>query len=233
MHYVLRVSLPDRPGSLHALTGACLRAGADIRSLDVIEQSGGFAVDDLCVLVSDPGALTEAVNRLPGTAVMSLREVTSFRDVDGAIALSAAMVAEGRGAVPLLVDRLPDALWTGWAIAVARGWSGLEVLAASDGAYAPERGRWLPLLAPRRLHRSDVISAEDPGPFKDLEMAAAPLGQTTSAVIVARRGGPRFVDRELRQLDLLAKVAVATEVAHTRRRPVERIEPSRRATLRS
>lgn len=150
MHYVLRVTLPDRPGSLHALSGACLRAGADIRSLDVIEQSGGFAVDDICVLVSDPVALTEAVNRLP-----------------------------------------------------------------------------------RRLHRSDVISAEDAGPFRDLEMAAAPLGQTTSAVIVARRGGPRFVDRELRQLDLLAQVAVATEVAHTQRRPIERIEPSRRATLRS
>lgn len=54
MHYVLRVSLPDRPGSLHALTDACLRAGADIRSLDVIEQSGGFAVDDVCVWSRTP-----------------------------------------------------------------------------------------------------------------------------------------------------------------------------------
>jgi hypothetical protein len=50
MHYVLHVSLPDRPGSLHALSGACLRAGADIRALDVIEQSRGFAIDDICVL---------------------------------------------------------------------------------------------------------------------------------------------------------------------------------------
>ena len=233
MHYVLRVSLPDQPGSLHALTGACLRAGADIRSLDVIEQSGGFAVDDVCLVVEDPAALTAAVDRLPGTAVMSLREVASFRDVDGAIALSAAMVAEGRGAVRLLVDRLPDALWAGWAVAVARGWSGLEVLAASTGAMAPECGHWLPLIAPRRLHRADVTNTPDGGSFEDLELAAAPLGQTTSAVIVARRGGPRFVDRELRQLDLLAKVAVATEVAHTQRRPVERIEPARRPVVRS
>lgn len=233
MHYVLRVSLPDKPGSLHALTGACLRVGADIRSLDVIEQSGGFAVDDVCMLVEDSAALTEAVDRLPGTAVMSLREVRSFRDVDGAIALSAAVVAEGRGAVRLLVDRLPDALWAGWAVAVARGWSGLEVLAASAGALAPDCGHWLPLIAPRRLHRSDVMNAEDGGPFEDLELAAAPLGETTSAVIVARRDGPRFVDRELRQLDLLAKAAVATEVAHTQRRPVERIEPPRRTVVRS
>lgn len=232
MHYVLRISLPDRPGSLHALTDACLRAGADIRSLDVIEQSGGFAVDDVCVVVKDPIALTEAVDHLPGTAVMSMREVTSFRDVDGAIALSAAMVTEGRGAVQLLVDGLPDALWAGWAVAVARGWSGLEILAASEGALAPECGHWLPLVSPRRLHPSDV-AVDAPGPFEDLELAAAPLGQTTSAVIVARHGGPRFVDRELRQLDLLAKVAVATEVAHTQRRPIERIEPSRRTAVRS
>ena len=134
MHYVLRVSLPDTPGSLHALTDACRRAGADIRSLDVIEQSGGFAVDDVCVVVKNPMTLTEAV--------------------------------------------------------------------------------------------------DEPEPFEALELATAPLGQTTSAVIVARRGGPRFVDRELRQLDLLAKVAVATEVAHTQRRPIERIEPSRRIAVR-
>lgn len=233
MHYVLRVSLPDRPGSLHALTGACRAAGADIVSLDVIERSSGFAVDDLCVTVDDISVLAASVDHLPGTAVMSFRQVESFRDMDGALALAAAMVAEGRGAVRLLVDRLPQAMWAGWAIGVARGWNGLEVLAASDGAIAPDSSHWLPLIAPRRLHRSDVVGESVTTVFDALELAAAPLGQTTSAIIVARRGGPRFVDRELRQLDLLAKVAVATEVAHTTRRPVERIEPARRTVVRS
>jgi ACT domain len=233
MHYVLRVSLPDRPGSLHALTGACRAAGADIVSLDVIERSSGFAVDDLCVMVGNPSVLTASIDHLPGTAVMSMRQVASFRDMDGALALAAAMVAEGRGAVRLLVDRLPEALWAGWAIGVARGWNGLEVLAASKGAVVPEASHWLPLIAPRRLHRSDVVVDHSVTVFDGLELVAAPLGQTTSAIIVARRGGPRFVDRELRQLDLLAKVAVATEVAHTTRRPIERIEPARRTIVRS
>jgi hypothetical protein len=233
MQYVLRVSLPDKSGSLHALTGACRAIGADIVSLDVIERASGFAVDDVCVQVEDPGALTELIDGLPGAAVMSLRRVSSFRDVDGALALAAAMVAEGRGAVRLLVDRLPEALWAGWAVGVARGWNGLEVLAASDGAIAPDISHWLPLIAPRRLQKSDVISETTTTAFDGLELAAAPLGQTTSAIIVARHGGPRFVDRELRQLDLLAKVAVATEVAHTARRPIERIEPARRTTVRS
>jgi hypothetical protein len=231
MHFVLRVSLPDRPGSLHALTSACWGAGADIVSLDVIEQSSGIAVDDLCLTVQDPQALTASINRLPGTTVMSVRHVPSFRDLDGALALAAGMVAEGRGAVRLLVEQLPDALWTEWAVAVARGWNGLEVLAASAAAIIPEAWHWLPLQAPRRLQRADMIADGSTTAFDELELAAAPLGQTTSAVIVARRNGPRFVDRELRQLDLLAKVAVATEVAHTTRRPVERIEPTRRSVV--
>jgi hypothetical protein len=57
---------------LHALTGACVAAGADIVSLDVIERGGGFAIDDLCVTrVDDVAALREPLTtppRLPGRA---------------------------------------------------------------------------------------------------------------------------------------------------------------------
>ena len=149
----------------------------------------------------------------------------SGRPCDGVIALAAAMVADGRGAVRLLVDRLPGALWASWSVAVANGWSGLEVLAASTGALAPTAGGWLPLTTPRRLELSDLLG-DAAHAHEDLEIAAAPLGQPASAVIVARRGGPRFVERELRQLKLLAEVALATEVAHTPRRPVERVGPT-------
>lgn len=231
MHYVLRVSLPDTPGSLRAVTGICGDAGVDIISLAVIERSGGFAIDDLCIAgVDDPMALRRAIDGLPGTAVASVRPTATTRDADGAIGLAAALVAGGRGAVRLLVDRLPAALWASWAVAVANGWSGMEVLAASAGALPPVHGGWLPLTGARRLDPVDL--GGDAGWDRDLEMAAAPLGQTTSAVIVARRGGPRFVERERRQLELLAQVAVATEVAHTPRRPVEHVAPTARMTVR-
>ncbi|MBW3605283.1 MAG: ACT domain-containing protein [Actinobacteria bacterium] len=232
MHYVLRVSLPDTPGSLHAVAGICGDAGADIVSLAVIERSGGFAIDDLCVTgIVDPTALRGAIDALPGTTVTSVRPTATTRDVDGAIALAAALVAGGRGAVRLLVDRLPAALWASWAVAVANGWSGMEVLAASAGALPPVHGGWLPLTSTRRLDPVDLGGGVEWD--RDLEIAAAPLGQTTSAVLVARRGGPRFVERERWQLELLAQVAVATEVAHTPRRPVEHFAPPPRTTVRS
>lgn len=224
MHYVLRVSLPDSAGAMHAVTGVCGATGIDIVSLNVVERGGGFVVDELCLTgVDDPGPLRGAIDDLPGTVVTVLRPVTSQRDVDGPIVLAAALVAQGRGAVRFLVDRLPAALWASWAVAVANGWSGMEVLAASNGALPPTRGGWLPLTTARRLDPLDLSG--DTGWDHDLEIAAAPLGQTTSAVLVARRGGPRFVDSEQRQLQLLAGVAVATEVVHTPRRPVERIAP--------
>lgn len=108
----------------------------------------------------------------------------------------------------------------------------MEVLAASAGALAPFSGGWLPLTMPRRLDPADIVG-ESQALHDHLEIAAAPLGRPASAVIVARRGGPRFVDRELRQLRLLAEVAIATEMAHTPRRPVERLAPPRRATVQS
>lgn len=234
MRYVLRVDLPDAPGSLHALTGACAAAGVDIVSLEVVERSGGRALDDLCITSDvDPDRLRRILDALPGTSVHSLRAVASFRDNDGAIALSAAIAAVGRGAVRLLVERLPRALWTGWAVAVARGWNGIEVLAASDDARTPTAGAWLPLVAARRLQASDLALDPPVDGSSGLELAAAPLAQPTSAIVVARQGGPRFVDRELRQLDLLARIAVATEVAHTERRPVEWIRPTGQVAVRT
>lgn len=47
--YLLRVQLEDRPGSLGSLAVALGSVGADILSLDVVERTAGFAVDDLVV----------------------------------------------------------------------------------------------------------------------------------------------------------------------------------------
>ena len=49
MTYLLRVAVPDRPGSLGALATALGEVGADIVSLDVVERHDGLAVDDVLV----------------------------------------------------------------------------------------------------------------------------------------------------------------------------------------
>jgi len=47
--FLLRVILPDKPGSLGAVATALGNAGADILGVDVVERADGHAIDDLAV----------------------------------------------------------------------------------------------------------------------------------------------------------------------------------------
>ena len=47
--FLLRVALPDRPGSLGAVATALGTAGADIQAVEIVEKYEGFAVDDFMV----------------------------------------------------------------------------------------------------------------------------------------------------------------------------------------
>ena len=55
MSFLLRVVLPDKPGSLGAVATALGNAGADILGVDVVERADGHAIDDLAVELP-PGA---------------------------------------------------------------------------------------------------------------------------------------------------------------------------------
>src|SRR3954467_3073992 len=74
----LRVSVPDRPGSLAALTSALATAGANVLSVAVLDREGGRAVDDL--LLDWPygrswDSVTSAIDACPGVRVHGLRHV--------------------------------------------------------------------------------------------------------------------------------------------------------------
>lgn len=228
MRYVMRLSLPDRPGSLSAVTAALSRAGADIAALDVVERRDGVAVDDLCIeSAADPQAVRYTVEQVSGVIVEAVRQVRVFRHSDAPMELAAHLVDEGRGAVARLVDGLPNALWASWCVAVARGVDGLETLAASRGSPSLSglEAPWLPLDEPRRLE----AAAWMPDAWRErtergeLSLAVAPLAQRTAAVLLARSPGPRFLGSEMRQLALLGHIAVSSEVHGADRRPLARV----------
>src|ERR1700736_6930103 len=74
--YLLRIELADRPGSLGSLAVALGSVGADILSLDVVERSSGYAIDDL-VIELPPGGMPDrritAAEPLPNDLVDGLR----------------------------------------------------------------------------------------------------------------------------------------------------------------
>src|ERR1700749_4434989 len=81
--YLLRLVLPDRPGALGAVATALGTVGADILSVDVIERSPGFAIDDL-VLELPPDKLADslltAAASVEGVRVESIRPYAGLID---------------------------------------------------------------------------------------------------------------------------------------------------------
>lgn len=75
--YQLKISLPDRPGSLGTIASAIGAAGCDIRSLNVFESSDGIGYDDILVAVpgTDPTDLVDVLSSIGGVTVISIDPV--------------------------------------------------------------------------------------------------------------------------------------------------------------
>jgi hypothetical protein len=206
--FLLRVVLPDRPGSLGALATALGEAGGDILSLDVVERGPDGAVDDLVVALPAGGLadrLITSAQSVEGVVVESLRPYHGVPDLHRDLALVDALAARPDRGLELLVEHCPGVFRTGWAVLVdAEG----RVLHASSGApdLAGVPLPWLPLAAARRLA---VDEAWVPERWAALgtELAAAPVGTPGRAVLVGRPGGPRFRASEVLRLAHLAGIA--------------------------
>lgn len=73
----LKISLPDRPGSLGSVASAIGFAGGDIRKFTVVSNEGGRGVDDVVVAIpgSDPTDLLNVLGQIGGVEVISVEIV--------------------------------------------------------------------------------------------------------------------------------------------------------------
>jgi hypothetical protein len=208
--FLLRVVLPDRPGSLGAVATALGNAGADILGVDVIERGHGHAVDDLAVELPTgrpPDVLITAAESVPGVAVESVRPHSGRLDTHRELELVDEIAGEPDGALHLLADAVPRIFRAGWALVAVRENGRSYRVAESAAAPVTIAGDlpWLP------LDRAVVLDPERhtvPGPWTDLdtELAAAPLGPTPMALVVGRPGGPAFRPSELARLGHLVGI---------------------------
>jgi hypothetical protein len=213
--YLLRLVVPDRPGSLGAVATALGEAGADIVSLDVLERGQGVAVDDVVVdLPRDrlPDSLITAAQAVPGVTVESIRPFAGPLDTHRELELLDELARAGEAAsAKLLAAELPRVFHSGWAVVLesADPW---VVAAASDAAPAFEGLElpWMPLHGPRLLPSEDDWLPER---WREMaiEMMAAPYGGPGCAVVLGRSGGPAYRRSELMRLAHLT--GIATTVA--------------------
>ncbi|GGC51945.1 amino acid-binding protein [Hoyosella rhizosphaerae] len=210
MSYLLRVQLPDRPGSLGALALALGSVGADIISLDVVERTTGMAVDDLVVEMSPgslPDTLITAAEKLEGVRVDSIRPYADMLDTHRELELIDQVAMASTDRIQVVVDGAPRVLRVGWATVIALGPNGAYRVAASSGApeSRPAEVPWLPLKRPAMLDgEADWV----PELWKDMatSLAAAPLGAKEMALVLGRPGGPEFRPSEVARLGYLAGI---------------------------
>ena len=222
MSYLLRLVVPDRPGTLGAIATALGLAGIDIVSVDVLERGDGVAVDDVVVdlpVGRVPDSLITAVRTVPGVEVESLRPYAGPLDTHRELALldalaqAAATPPDPSLPVKLLAAELPRVFHCGWAVVLqavggSAGERPWEVAATSEAApvFDALSLPWMPLTGPR------LLSSEDewlPERWREMaiEMMAAPYGGPGCAVVLGRSGGPAFRRSELLRLAHLTGIA--------------------------
>lgn len=213
--YLLRVELADRPGSLGALAVALGSVGADILSLDVVERGPGYAIDDLVVDLpagSMPDSLVSAAEKLIGVRVDSIRPHTGLLEAHRELELIDRVAAAGdrRQKLQVLVDEAPRVLQVGWCTVVELDEDGPRRVAGSPGAPETQAAQtpWLPL---DRACELDATQPWVPQLWRDMDttLAAAPLADRRTAVVLGRPGGPRFRPSEVARLGYLAGIVAS------------------------
>ncbi|MEV6620005.1 amino acid-binding protein [Amycolatopsis sp. NPDC051106] len=210
MSFLIRVLLPDSPGTLGAVATALGTVGADILSVDVVERGTGVAVDDLVVELPSgrlPDALITAAESVEGVEVDAVRPYAGVLDTHRELELVEEIAAQPKSGLDILAEGVPRIVRAGWAMIVEHAETGALRLASSSAA--PETPitdlPWLP------LERATVLDGEEawiPETWKELgtELAATPLGKPGKALLVARPGGPAFRAAEVARLAHLAGI---------------------------
>ncbi|WP_019815207.1 ACT domain-containing protein [Saccharomonospora saliphila] len=210
MSFLIRVQVPDSPGSLGAVASALGTVGADILSVDIVERGNGIAVDDLVVELPSgrlPDALITAAESVDGVEVDAVRPYAGVLDTHRELELVEQIAAQPASGLELLAEGVPRIVRAGWSLVVQHSGEAARRVAASTAApqAPPEDLPWLP------LQRATVLDAEAdwvPAMWRDLgtELAATPIGKPDRALLVGRPGGPMFRAAEVARLAHLAGI---------------------------
>ena len=107
MSYLIRVHLPDVPGSLGELAEAFGMIDADIRSVDIVQMDRAGVVTDDIVVELPTGTLVDALitaaRSIEGAEVDSIRPFTGTVDRRGQIQMLA-RIADTTGDVTAVID---------------------------------------------------------------------------------------------------------------------------------
>ena len=140
--YLLRIVLPDKPGSLGAVATALGNAGADILGVSVVERAAGHAIDDIAVELPGgrpPDVLITSAESVPGVEVESMRPHSGRLETHHELELIDEIAGDPENGRQLLAEGVPRIFRAGWALIARREDTRSYRLAQSTAA--PETSR--------------------------------------------------------------------------------------------
>jgi hypothetical protein len=198
---LLRVELPNVPGSLGRLATAIGAAGGDIEAIEIVEKRiDGTDVDDVLLDMVDgamPDSVVSACNAVDGVRVLWISRYLAGGNLFPDLEVVESLTADPSSALDTVIAALPVAFRCEWAARVVMTDGAVVVERASEGAPGS-----LDLEPGSGLGRQTV---------GDDLVAVAPLGHAR-VVVIGRRGGPEFLDSELARLGHLVGLAASIAV---------------------
>ena len=217
----LRVTLPDRPGSLGQVARTLGVVGADIVSVVVLERVRGRAVDDFTVVwpASSPvDRVLTGLAAIPGVRVDGVWRGTELSEPSGGreVALIGQVAANPRNGLATVVDAAPALFGADWAAAITVGpdWAGGGARAQGGSDATVICASWRAPVVPQSVDiaplRPRAITAAD-GAY----LAVAPFQRGGLVLVVARGGAdgdpgaPPFHGSEVERLAQLVGATAA------------------------
>jgi hypothetical protein len=207
----VRVSVPDRPGVLAKITAAMAAAGADIRSITVLERESGRAIDDIYLSWPESRPSSALSDRLAGVRGVRVLGMRRSRQVPGAFPdldlLSQVLATAARG-LDTLVDMAAHAFGADWAASVSYGEFG-PVLRYANADPGHE------IVVPSHAAVRPLAMEEN-----GAQLVVAPLDPFDVALVCGRASGPPFHRAEVERVRRVTELAVGLLSADVAVRPV-------------
>ena len=197
MPFLLRVELPDVPGSLGRLATAIGEAGGDIEAIEIVEKGDGTAIDDVLLELHGgamPDSIVSACTALDGVRVMWINRYAAGTHIFLDLEVVEELTGEPATALDRLVDLLPVAFRADWAMRIHRAGG---IAHSTDAAPLD-----LPFVEIERPCRLEVDG-------DDVTLYAGARIDGNEIVVIGRRGGPEYVESEVARLGHLVGLAAS------------------------
>lgn len=200
--HIVRLWLPDVPGTLGRVAAAIGRASGDVIGIEILERGAGMAIDELLVQLPDAGAVESMVREISsvdGVAIEDVHAVAPDRSDQSVLALEVAadiMDSPPADRLQTLCARVRYMLEAEWCAVLRDG--GREPLVTSGDV--PDLA-WVAAFidGTRHLDHDETVQAT----LGDLAWAWI---ESIDAAIVCRRGRGTFRWRERQHLRLIARI---------------------------